>query len=214
MRYDLEVMERNNPDKPLRAKLIEENYGVVAWVTQAPYKTDIETGEPRIDDPCRGMFDIAWLNSAAKVRFVNYTMVQYCSEVEEIKEYNEKATEARIAAMAKGETENLPELIPFDEEREKVIQKDHLISCLIDIEELRYFKELAARGGGEKNTLYRLRTDPELKMRIAPNPCNSEMQRALDMVFGDGVAVMLNDMLNDPDLEDPEAGYDFIEPEM
>ncbi|MDY0213053.1 MAG: hypothetical protein RBR06_08620 [Desulfuromonadaceae bacterium] len=208
MRYDLEVMERNNPDKPLRAKLVEENYGVVAWITHAPYKVDLDTGEPRIADPYRGMFDIAWLNSEAKVRFANYSMAQYCPTIEEIRCHNERVDKAR----ANGD-ENAPQYIPLDEEREKVLQKDNLICHLIDIEELRYFKEFAARGGGENNTLYRLQTDPELKMRIAPNPSNDEMQSALDMVFGEGVAVMLNDMLDDLP-EDPEAGYDFIEPEM
>jgi hypothetical protein len=172
MRYDIEIVNREGINEPMVANLTEKGQGTVARITEAP----------RPLDPQRGAYDLQWMNSAAKKRFIEYALVQQCPALDE-------------ATMAG---------IEITREYAIVAQRDNLVANLLDLENMRYYKTLA-----QKNTLYFLNDDPSGDIRIAPNPNNNLMRKSLDVVFGENVAVIVNDTLP----ADPQDEYSFVEPE-
>lgn len=166
MQYRIEVEKRAELDGFLKASLIEKDVGTVAEIT-----THRPDEKP---DPDHGIYALEWHDEQAGQRFTEYAASLESPVLEE--------------ALAMG--------LKISSEYAEILYRDGLISNLMDIANIHYYKELA-----ENNTLYRLPNDPEDKVRIAPNPDDRRMQEALDLVFGKGAAVILNDTLP----EDPEA---------
>ncbi|MDY0263454.1 hypothetical protein [Syntrophotalea acetylenica] len=121
-------------------------------------------------DPACGIYALEWQDEHSEHRFFEYT--------------------ASLKSFVKENAISMG--LDVSPEHAAVLHRDELICNLLDVENIYYHKKLA-----ENNTLYSLANDPDNKICIAPNPYDQSMQKALDLVFGRGLATVLNDTLPD-----------------
>jgi|GEM_PF-5067218 len=119
-------------------------------------------------DPERGIYALEWQDEQAEQRFFEYA--------------------ASLKSFVKENAVSMG--LDVSPAHAAVLHRDELICNLLDVENIYHHKKLA-----ENNTLYSLANDPNNKVQIAPSPYDQSMQKALDLVFGEGVATVLNDTL-------------------
>ncbi len=192
MKYDLEMYNCEPGSMEFQATLIELGVGPVARVRKRPAFSGLPPGMEMspgakvpplptqvVDDNdiVLSSFEYNWFEPSARERFLIFLRNIPCTNIENIPK-KESMSEAQIDG----------------------IRMDTMIANLLDLIWIRHNKNLA-----KTNTLYRLDTDEAGTVRIAPNPNDDTMRRALDLVYGEGCAIILNDTLPDK----PEELFEF-----
>lgn len=182
MKYDLEMYNCEPGEKYFQVILIEIDVGPVAKVSNRPKLENLPSDiklTPGMKLPplpfemtddeevVISSFEYEWIDTPSKERFLEFL----------------RNHSSQTSVNIRGGKD-------ISEAQRNRFHMDAVIADLLDLVWIRHNKKLA-----EENTLYCLDTDEAGTVRVAPNPNDNMMRRALELVFGDGCVTILNDTL-------------------